>query len=128
VLWINIAILLVAWLWLGRRQAVLRVAARPLGAPAVSPAPAAQDALDPDVDGAPDWARAIAIGLLMMLSYFLVLVALRFAPLTLVAPLRESAIVLVTGWGIWRLKERQGLWLRLGGATSIVLGVILLAL
>jgi hypothetical protein len=45
-----------------------------------------------------------------------------------VAPLRESAIVLVTGWGIWRLKERQGLWLRLGGATSIVLGMILLAL
>ena len=126
VLWIDIAVLLAAWLWLGRRQAAVPVAGWPLGAPAVSPAPAGQGA--PDMDGAPDWARAIAIGLLMMLSYFMVLVALRFAPLTLVAPLRESAIVLVTGWGIWRLKERQGLWLRLGGATSIVLGVILLAL
>jgi len=128
VLWIDIAVLLAAWLWLGQRQAILRVAGRRLGATTVSPVPAAQDALNPDKDSAPDWARAIAIGLLMMLSYFLVLVALRFAPLTLVAPLRESAIVLVTGWGIWRLKERQGLWLRLGGATSIVLGVILLAL
>jgi drug/metabolite transporter (DMT)-like permease len=126
VLWIDIAVLLAAWLWLGRRQAAVRIAGRRLGAPAVRSAPGAQGA--PDMDGAPSWARILAIGLLMMLSYFLVLVALRFAPLTLVAPLRESAIVLVTGWGIWRLKERQGLWLRLGGATSIVLGMILLAL
>jgi drug/metabolite transporter (DMT)-like permease len=131
VLWIAMAVLLAAWLWLGRQQAVLRVAGLrgagwPLGAPDVSPAPDAQAA--PEMDGARDWARILALGLLMMLSYFMVLLALRFAPLTLVAPLRESAIVLVTGWGIWRLKERQGLWLRLGGATSIVLGVILLAL
>jgi drug/metabolite transporter (DMT)-like permease len=126
VLWIDMAILLAAWLWLGRRQAAVRVAGRRLGAPAVRATPAAQDA--PDMDGAPDWARILAIGLLMMVSYFMVLVALRFAPLTLVAPLRESAIILVTGWGIWRLKERQGLWLRLGGATSILLGMILLAL
>jgi uncharacterized membrane protein len=127
VLWIDLAILLAAWLWLGRRQAAVRVAGWPLGAPAVSSAPAAAQ-VAPGMDGAPDWARALVIGLLMMLSYFMVLVALRLAPLTLVAPLRESAIVLVTGWGIWRLKERQGLWLRLGGATSIVLGMILLAL
>src|SRR5919206_517947 len=126
VLWIDMAVLLAAWLWLGRRQTAVPVAGWPLGAPAVRSAPAAQDA--PDMDGPPDWARTLAIGLLMMLSYFLVLVALRFAPLTLVAPLRESAIILVTGWGIWRLKERQGLWLRLGGATSIVLGMVLLAL
>src|SRR2546421_12226360 len=60
VLWINIAVLLAAWLWLGQRQAILRVAGRPLGAPAagrplgapaVSPAPATQDA--PDMDSPP---------------------------------------------------------------------------
>ena len=36
VLWIDMAVLLAAWLWLGRRQAAVRVAGRPLGAPAVT--------------------------------------------------------------------------------------------
>jgi drug/metabolite transporter (DMT)-like permease len=65
---------------------------------------------------------------LSIVTYFMVLLALRLAPLTIVAPLRESAIVLVTGWGIWRLKEREGAWLKLGGAAGIVAGVVLVAI
>jgi uncharacterized membrane protein len=56
----------------------------------------------------------------------LVLVALRLAPVAIVAPLRESAIVLVTAWGVWRLKEREGAVLRVAGAIAIVAGILLL--
>jgi uncharacterized membrane protein len=45
-----------------------------------------------------------------------------------VAPLRESAIVLVTAWGVWKLKEREGAVLRLVGAVAIVVGIALIAL
>ena len=38
----------------------------------------------------------------------------------------ESAIVLVTAWGIWRLRERRGAWLRIGGALIILVGIGLL--
>jgi drug/metabolite transporter (DMT)-like permease len=75
----------------------------------------------------PDWPRSIAAGSLMTLAYFLVLFALSLAPLSVVAPLRESAIVLVTAWGVFGLGERRGAWLRLGGAGAIVIGVALLA-
>jgi uncharacterized membrane protein len=74
------------------------------------------------------WATAIAIGVLMAAAYGLFLVALTIAPVAIAAPLRESAIVLVTAWGIWRLKEREGLALRLGGAIAIVAGILLIAL
>lgn len=74
-----------------------------------------------------DWRRGLAIGVPMTAAYLMVLGALRIAPLTLVAPLRESAIVLVTGWGIWRLRERTGAWLRLAGAVAILAGVVLVA-
>jgi drug/metabolite transporter (DMT)-like permease len=40
---------------------------------------------------------------------------------------RESAIVLVTGWGVWRLRERTGAWLRMAGAVAILAGVALIA-
>jgi drug/metabolite transporter (DMT)-like permease len=63
----------------------------------------------------------------MTAAYLMVLGAFRLAPLTLVAPARESAIVLVTGWGVWRLRERTGAWLRLVGALMIVAGVALVA-
>ena len=71
---------------------------------------------------------ALLVGALMTGAYLAVLVAFSVAPLTVVSPLRESAIVLVTAWGIWRLRERQGAWLRLGGAGLIVAGIALLAL
>ncbi len=74
------------------------------------------------------WANPLAIGLLMTGAYFLTLLALAIAPVAVVAPLRESAIVLVSAWGVWRMRERRGVWLRLGGAVAILAGIALLAL
>src|ERR1700736_2232054 len=68
------------------------------------------------------------IGVLMTAAYFMILFALSVAPLAIIAPLRESAIVLVTAWGIWRLGERRGAWLRVAGALAIVAGIALLTL
>src|SRR5437773_6855941 len=50
---------------------------------------------------------SLLVGVLMAAAYFMILFALSVAPLAVVAPLRESAIVLVTAWGIWRVRERQ---------------------
>lgn len=71
---------------------------------------------------------SLAVGTLMTAAYFPILFALSIAPLAIIAPLRESAIVLVTGWGIWRLRERRGAWLRVAGAVAIVGGILLLTL
>ena len=77
------------------------------------------------------WLRAGIGGLVTVVAYLLVLVAYVYAPLAVVAPLRESAIVLVSGWGSFRLGEaasrRIGLT-RLSAAGLIVLGAFLLAL
>lgn len=81
----------------------------------------------PERGGGPSPRQAALVGTLMTGAYFMVLVALSIAPLAVVAPVRESAIVLVTGWGIWRLREREGAWLRVGGAIAIVLGIAILA-
>jgi multidrug transporter EmrE-like cation transporter len=78
--------------------------------------------------GGENWRLSIAIGLMMTLAYGLVLAALTLAPVAIVAPLRESAIVLVTAWGIWRPEERQGAALRVVGAIAIVAGIALIAL
>jgi drug/metabolite transporter (DMT)-like permease len=75
-----------------------------------------------------NWRASIAIGLMSAAAYGLVLVALVLAPVAIVAPLRESAIVLVTAWGVWRLKEHDGVLLRLAGAVAIVVGIALIAL
>jgi drug/metabolite transporter (DMT)-like permease len=73
-------------------------------------------------------ARSLLVGVLMTTTYFMILFALSVAPLAIVAPLRESAIVLVTAWGIWRLRERRGAWIRLAGALAIVGGIALLTI
>jgi drug/metabolite transporter (DMT)-like permease len=73
-------------------------------------------------------ALSLGVGALMTGSYFMILFALSVAPLAIIAPLRESAIVLVTAWGIWRLGERRGAWIRLAGALAIVAGIALLTL
>src|SRR5205085_10096161 len=52
--------------------------------------------------------RSLLVGVLMTTTYFMILFALSVAPLAIVAPVRESAIVLVTARGIWRLQERRG--------------------
>jgi drug/metabolite transporter (DMT)-like permease len=75
-----------------------------------------------------DSGTSIVVGVLMTGAYFLVLIALSMAPLAVVAPLRESAVVLVTAWGVWRLGERRGAWIRMAGAVAIVAGIALLTI
>ncbi len=81
----------------------------------------------PAAGGNPALPVTLLVGALMTAAYFMILVALSVAPLAIIAPLRESAIVLVTAWGIWRLGERRGAWLRIVGAFAIVLGIGILA-
>ena len=73
------------------------------------------------------WRLGAAIGLISWTAYLLVLVALSLAPLAIVAPVRELAIVAVAIWGVWRLGERQAAGLKLAGAAATLLGVVLLA-
>jgi drug/metabolite transporter (DMT)-like permease len=74
------------------------------------------------------WRQASAIGLFMWVAYLLVLLALSIAPLSIVAPVREVAVVAVAVWGVWKLRERQGAALKISGAAATVAGVALLAL
>jgi drug/metabolite transporter (DMT)-like permease len=76
---------------------------------------------------APEWRRSVVIGFLNVGAYLLVLTALSVAPLALVSPVRESAIVLVAVWGVWRMRERQHLVLKLGGAAAVLGGIVLIA-
>ncbi len=76
------------------------------------------------------WVRAGIGGLITVAAYLIVLIAYRYAPLTAVAPLRESAIVIVSGWGSLRLKEaggRRDATVRIGIAIIVVIGAVLLA-
>ena len=74
--------------------------------------------------------RSALGGLIAVAQYLLILVAFRIAPLSVVAPLRESAIVLASGWGAFRMREaasqREGL-ARVAAATLIVVGALVIA-
>ena len=75
--------------------------------------------------------RAAVGGWLTLVAYVLILWALSVAPLSGVAPLRESATVFAAAWGSVRLGEavtRGETWRRVGASTLIVGGAILLAL
>ena len=75
--------------------------------------------------------RAAFGGLITLGAYLLILVAFTVAPLTAVAPLRESAIVLASGWGAFRLREaadRGDAFRRIGSAALVLVGAILLAI
>jgi len=74
------------------------------------------------------WRQATVIGLFMWTAYLLVLAALSIAPLSVVAPVREVAVVAVAVWGVWKLGERKAAGLKLSGAVATLLGVALLAL
>jgi drug/metabolite transporter (DMT)-like permease len=74
------------------------------------------------------WGQAAVIGIFMWSGYLLVLAALSIAPLSVVAPVRETAVVAVAVWGVWKLHERKGAPLKLLGATATLIGVALLAL
>ncbi len=74
------------------------------------------------------WRQGAVIGVFMWSGYLLVLIALSIAPLSVVAPVRETAVVAVAAWGVWKLRERRGAPLKLLGAAATLVGVGLLAL
>jgi drug/metabolite transporter (DMT)-like permease len=73
-------------------------------------------------------AQATLIGVFMWGGYLLVLWALSLAPLSVVAPVRETAVVGVAIWGVWRLRERTGVPMKIAGAVATLAGVALLAI
>ena len=75
--------------------------------------------------------RAAVGGFLTLGAYLLILVALSVAPLSGVAPLRESATVFAAAWGSFRLGEAVGARdsaRRIGASVAIVAGALLLAI
>lgn len=82
--------------------------------------------------GGRDEARRAAVGGWLTLgAYVLILVALSVAPLSGVAPLRESATVVAAAWGSVRLGEAvtgRETARRIGASALIVAGALLLAM
>ncbi len=77
-----------------------------------------------------DVPRAVAGGLLTFTAYGFVLAALSRAPLAVVAPLRESAVLLTSTWGVLRLHEavgRREIGLRITGSALVLAGAVALA-
>ncbi len=96
-----------------------------------------RSAATPDADvqplrGAPaSWLRAGAAGTISLAAYGLILVAYTLAPLTVVAPLRESSVVLASAWGAITMHEAVGsadVARRVSGAGLVLAGAILLAI
>ena len=81
--------------------------------------------------GAGEARRSAVGGFLTLGAYLLILVALSVAPLSGVAPLRESATVFAAAWGSVRLGEAasgRDTLRRVGASVAIVVGALLLAL
>lgn len=72
--------------------------------------------------------QALPVGALTIGAYGLALAALSLAPLALVAPLRESGVVVVALWGVLRLGERDRAALKVSGAAAVLAGAALLAI
>ncbi|HET7582782.1 MAG TPA: EamA family transporter [Candidatus Limnocylindria bacterium] len=75
---------------------------------------------------APRVPGAAAVGTLTVAAYSLVLLALSIAPLAVVAPAREAGVVVVAGWGVFRLGETERAMQKLVGAVFVVAGAFLL--
>ncbi|HEX2932151.1 MAG TPA: DMT family transporter [Candidatus Binatia bacterium] len=71
--------------------------------------------------------EAIAVAVLIPLSYILVLTAMRFTPVSYVAPAREISILIGTAMGAHFLAEGDTSR-RLAAASAMVLGVVALAI
>lgn len=71
------------------------------------------------------WAT-VGVGVLSPLAYVMVLTAMTFTPVSLVAPARELSILIGTIMGARLLRERHG-GRRMLGATGMAAGVLLLA-
>jgi drug/metabolite transporter (DMT)-like permease len=75
--------------------------------------------------------RSVVAGLLTFTAYGFVLAALARAPLAVVAPLRESAVLLTSAWGAVRLGEaasRREVGFRVAGSGLVLAGAAVLAL
>ena len=75
--------------------------------------------------------RSGAAGTISLGAYGLILLAYTLAPLTAVAPLRESSVVIASAWGAIRMREAVGATdraRRIGGAFLVLLGAVLLGL
>jgi drug/metabolite transporter (DMT)-like permease len=84
-----------------------------------------------DATRAAPWLRAGAAGTISIGAYGLILVAYTLAPLTAIAPLRESSVVIASAWGAIRMGEAvdaRDRARRLLGAGLVLLGAVLLAL
>ncbi len=107
-IWLSGTVFLWIWVWITGRSDRFAAASGPL-----------------------DRRRAAFGGWITMAAYLLILAAFSVAPLTAVAPLRESAIVLASGWGTLRLGEgadRGDVIRRIGASALVVTGAVLLAL
>ncbi|MGX5669167.1 EamA family transporter [Kocuria rhizophila] len=70
--------------------------------------------------------RIVAVGLLSPLAYILVLFAMQSTPVALVAPLRESSIVVGSLLAWWIYKENR-LVPRLIGCAAVLTGIALIS-
>ena len=123
------AIGLVAWIKLVADRR------RPAAIPATAADPPTGDQADDarsQAAGAPaSWLRAGAAGTISLAAYGLILVAYTLAPLTVVAPLRESSVVLASAWGAITMHEAVSsadVARRISGAGFVLAGAILLAI
>ncbi|MHB8959468.1 MAG: EamA family transporter [Candidatus Limnocylindrales bacterium] len=81
--------------------------------------------------GSLDVRRAIVAGMLTLAAYLLVLFALSRAEVSIVGPLRESAVLITSAYGVLRLREavtRREVSLRLSGSSLVLLGAAVLAI
>ena len=74
-----------------------------------------------------EWRRGLSGGLMMMLTYGLVIYAFTQGPLAYVSALRETSILFAALIGAVVLKESFG-WRRIAAALTIVAGIVLLQL
>src|SRR5690625_1041106 len=72
------------------------------------------------------WPRSAVVAVLSPLAYVLVLIAMQSTPVSLVAPVRESSIVLGSMLAWWRYREPNPVR-RLAGAVVVLLGIGLIA-
>jgi drug/metabolite transporter (DMT)-like permease len=74
-----------------------------------------------------DWRPIILVAVLSPLAYILVLTAMQESPVALVAPLRESSIV-IGSLIAWRLFDEHGLGRRVLGAVVVLAGIVVIGL
>jgi uncharacterized membrane protein len=81
--------------------------------------------------GSLDPRKAVVAGMLTLAAYSLILFALSRAEVAIVGPLRESAVLITSTYGIVKLREamtRREITLRLTGSVMVLLGAAVLAI